>query len=186
MKKLRKKPITIPENVEVKIEEDLVMIKGEKGEIKRKIPKEIKIKREDNRLVILPEVSLKRLERKVRALVGLYYKLLENDIIGVVSGFEKKLEIRGIGYTAELDKEKNLILKLGFSHPVVVKKEEGIEYAVDKNIISVKGIDKEKVGNVAAKIRRIKPPDPYKGKGIRYLNEEVKKKEGKKVVSISK
>ena len=106
-------------------------------------------------------------------------------IQGVTEGFEKKLEIKGVGYRASLEGE-NLDLKVGFSHPVGIKKPAGINFSVEKNIITVSGIDKQLVGEIAAKIRRIRPPDPYKGKGIRYLGEVIRKKEGKKAVTAAK
>jgi len=186
MSKIRKKPILIPENVEVKIENNSLKIKGPKGEIQREIPHKIYLEIKENKLFVLPRGSFKTLSPQIKSILGLYYRIFENDITGIVSGFEKKLEIQGIGFRAQLSDNGDLILKVGFSHPVVVKKEEGVNFSVEKNIITVTGIEKEKVGNLAAKIRRVKPPDSYKGKGIRYLGERVRKKEGKRVVTVTK
>ena len=180
---MRKKLIQIPENVEVKLERNIITIKGPKGEIQRKIPYEIQAEIKENKLFVLPKESFEILSSKMKSILGLYYRIFENDIIGVISGFEKKLEIQGIGFRAEVDNNGDLILKVGFSHPVVIKKEEGINFSVEKNIITVAGIEKEKVGNLAAKIKKVKPPDPYKGKGIRYLGERIRKKEGKKTIA---
>ena len=196
MSKIRKKPILIPEDVELKIENNSLKIKGPKGEIQRKIPQEIRLEIKENKLFVLPlasreihpsgrDRSFEALSPKIKSLFGLYYRIFKNDITGVISGFEKKLEIQGIGFRAQLNNDGDLVLKVGFSHPVVVKKEEGVSFSVEKNIIKVCGIEKEKVGNLAAKIRRVKPPESYKGKGIRYLGERVRKKEGKKVVTVS-
>lgn len=180
---ISKKPILIPEKVELKQEESFLKIKGPKGEIKRKISPEIRLEIRGNKLFVLSRESFEILPPKIKALLGLYSRILKNDITGVVSCFEKKLEIQGIGFGAQLDSHGNLVLRVGFSHPVIIKKEEGISFSVEKNIITVSGIEKEKVGNLAAKIRKVRPPDVYKGKGIRYLGEKVRKKEGKKVVA---
>jgi large subunit ribosomal protein L6 len=110
--------------------------------------------------------------------------LLANMVKGVNEGFEKKLEIKGIGYKASMEGE-DIVLKVGFSHPVNIKKPEGIDFSVEKNIITVSGINKQLVGQTAAKIKKVRPPDAYKGKGIRYLGEEVRKKEGKKAATTS-
>lgn len=185
MSKIRKKLILIPEGVELKIEDNFLNIKGPKGEIQRKIPHEIHLKIKENKLSVLPRESFETLSKKIKSILGLYYRIFENDITGVISGFEKKLEIQGIGFRAQLDDNGDLLLRVGFSHPVIIKKEEGVNFSVEKNIITVTGIEKEKVGNLAAKIKRVKPPDSYKGKGIRYLGERVRKKEGKKVVKVT-
>ena len=196
MSKIRKKPILIPEDVELKIENNSLKIKGPKGEIQRKIPQEIRLEIKENKLFVLPlasreihpsgrDRSFEALSPKIKSLFGLYYRIFKNDITGVISGFEKKLEIQGIGFRAQLDDNGDLLLRVGFSHPVIIKKEEGVSFSVEKNIITVTGIEKEKVGNLAAKIKRVKPPDSYKGKGIRYLGERVRKKEGKKVVKVT-
>ena len=123
--------------------------------------------------------------RKIKALWGTFRQLIFNMVEGVTNGFEKKLEIVGVGYKASLDKN-DLVLEVGFSHPVRIECPEGIKFSVEKNIISVSGIDKELVGKIAAKIREVKPPDPYKGKGIRYLGEVIRQKLDKKAITTAK
>lgn len=185
MSKIRKKSILIPKDVKLTIEGNSLKIEGPKGEIQKEVPHKIYLEIKEDKLFVLPRESFETLSQKVKSILGLYYRIFENDIIGVVSGFEKKLEIQGIGFMARLENNGDLFLKVGFSHPVVIKKEEGLSFSVEKNIITVAGIEKERVGNLAAKIRRVKPPDPYKGKGIRYLGERVRKKEGKRVVTVT-
>jgi len=123
--------------------------------------------------------------KNVKALWGLYRSLINNMIVGVTQGYEKKLELRGIGYKASVDGQGNLVLEVGYSHPVTIQKEEGIDFAVEKNIVSVKGIDKQKVGEMAARIRKVRPPEPYKGSGIRYLGEKIRMKLGKKAAGAT-
>lgn len=178
MSRIGKKPIKIPEGVEVKIEGDLVTIKGPKGELSRKIRPEIKVEKKEGKLQVSPKINTKN----TKAFWGLTRSLLANDIKGVTQGYEKKLVIEGLGYKAELQ-GKDLVLRVGFTHPVKISPPEGITFSVDKNIISVSGINKELVGQMAAKIRKVRPPEPYKGKGIKYLGEIVKRKPGKKVVT---
>ncbi len=205
MSKIHKKPILIPKNVEIKIEDKIVKIKGPKGEIQKEVSRKSHLEIKENKLFVLPPAegslrprsevsearpdgrreSFKTLPPKIKSILGLYYRIFKNDISGVVSGFEKKLEIQGIGFRAQLENNGDLLLKVGFSHPVIIKKEKGLSFSVEKNIITVAGIEKEKVGNLAVKIRRVKPPDPYKGKGIRYLGERVRKKEGKRVATVT-
>ena len=180
MSRIGKKPIEIPKGIEVKIEEDLVKIKGPKGELSRKIRPEIKVEIKDEKILVSPQIETK----KTKAFWGLTRTLLANNIKGVIEGYEKKLQIEGLGYKAEIEGE-NLILRVGFSHPVEIKAPSGIKLSVDKNIITIFGIDKELVGQVAAKIRKVKPPEHYKGKGIRYLGEIVKIKPGKKVATAA-
>jgi large subunit ribosomal protein L6 len=179
MSRIGKKPIDIPQNIEVKIEGQDVLIKGPKGEFKREIPEEISVVKEDNVL----KVSLKRKTKKGPALWGLTRTLLFNCIKGVTEGFEKKLELRGIGYKSSLLNDKLLKLEVGFSHPVEINVPEDLAVSVGKNIITISGIDKQKVGQFAAEIRRVRPPEPYKGKGIRYFGEHVRIKEGKKATT---
>ena len=181
MSRIGKKPIGIPQGVEVKIEDSKIIVRGPKGELSRSIRPEIEASVKEGKVLIVPRKETK----ETKALWGLTRALIANFVLGVTEGFEKKLEIRGIGYRASMEGE-DLGLKLGFSHPVTVKKPEGISFSVDKNIITVSGIDNQLVGEVAAKIKRLRPPDPYKGKGIRYLGEAVRKKEGKKAVTAAK
>ena len=177
MSRIGKKPILRPENVEVKIEGNLVIAKGPKGELTKKIPPEMKVELKDRKILISPCLQTK----KTNALWGLTRALIFNLVKGLTEGFEKKLEIEGIGYKA-LVQDNKLILSLGFSHPIEIKAPEGIKFQVEKNIITVSGLDKELVGQVAASLRARKKPEPYKGKGIKYLGEIVRRKAGKKAV----
>lgn len=181
MSRIGKKPIVIPDNVAVKIEGNLIMVKGPKGELSKKIPPEIKIELKDRQIVVLPVLQIK----KTDSLWGLTRALIFNLVKGVTEGYEKKLEIEGIGYKALVQGNK-LILSLGFSHPVEIEAPEGIKFQVEKNIITVSGPDKELVGRVAANIRAKKKPEPYKGKGIKYFGETVRRKAGKKAVAVEK
>jgi len=177
MSRVGKKPIDIPEGVEVKIEGQKVTVKGPKGELSRSFREEISVEIKDGKVVVSPKIQTK----KTKAFWGLTRSLIFNMIEGVTKGFEKKLEVEGLGYSASLEGE-DLVLKVGFSHPVKVKKPKDITFKVEKNVITVSGIDKELVGQIAAKIRSIRPPEPYKGKGIRYMGEEIRRKVGKKAV----
>ncbi|XOB41601.1 MAG: 50S ribosomal protein L6 [Candidatus Nealsonbacteria bacterium] len=176
MSRVGKKPILIPERVEIKIENQKVIIKGPKGELEREIRPEIRVELKEGKIFVLPKIETK----KTKAFWGLTRALLANAIEGVTAGYEKKLQIEGLGFRASLEGD-NLVLQVGFTHPVKLKTPEGIKFSVEKNIITVSGINKELVGQVAAKIRKVKPPEPYKGKGIRYLGEVIRKKVGKKV-----
>ena len=180
MSKIGKQPIDIPEGVEVDIKDRQILIKGPKGELKRQIAEEVRVEIKDSQLIVSPIVE----NKKANALWGLTRALLFNMVRGVTEGFEKVLEIEGVGYRAALEGNK-LILSLGFSHPVEVETPEGISFAVDKNKIKVSGIDKELVGRVAANIRALKKPEPYKGKGIRYEGEVIRRKAGKKAVAAA-
>jgi len=177
MSRIGKKPILIPENVEVKIDDSRVTIKGPRGELQREVRPEIRIEKKDREIIVEPKKETKR----TAAFWGLTRTLVFNMVKGVTDGYEKKLQIEGLGYKANLEKE-DLVLQVGYSYPVKLKKQEGISFSVEKNIITVLGSDKELVGQMAAKIRKIRPPEPYKGKGIRYVGEEVRRKVGKKVV----
>ncbi len=178
MSRIGKKPISIPENVEVKVEDSKVTVKGPKGELSREIRPEIKVEIKDKEILVAPQKETKR----TKAFWGLTRALIANMIKGITEGFEKKLEIQGIGFRANLEGE-DLVLYVGFSHPVKVKAPEGVKFSIEKNIITVSGIDIERVTQTAAKIRKTKPPEPYKGKGIRYVGEEVRRKVGKKAVT---
>ena len=178
MSRIGKKPIPIPEDVEVEITDSTVKVKGPKGELQREILSEIKVEKKGREILVMPGQETKR----TKAFWGLVRALIFNMVKGVKEGYEKKLEIEGVGYRAKLEGE-DLVLQVGFSHPVKIKQEEGIKFSVEKNIITVLGIDKELVGQVAAKIRAVRPPEPYKGKGIKYLGEYVQRKAGKKVAS---
>jgi large subunit ribosomal protein L6 len=177
MSRIGKLPITIPEGVEVNIKEGEVSCKGPQGQTNLEMDSRIKIEKEESVL----KVSLVN-ENDDRAVWGTYRQLINNMLLGVSEGFEKKMEIVGVGYKAQAQGDK-LVLNVGYSNPVEIKAEEGIKFAVEKNIIIVSGIDKHKVGQVAAKIRAVRLPEPYKGKGIRYIDEHVRKKAGKKAVA---
>jgi large subunit ribosomal protein L6 len=175
MSRIGKKPITIPAGVEVKIEATEIIVKGPKGELKQKIHPLVKIEKKDNQIllnIVNPD------EKKQKALWGLFGSLVKNMIEGVQHGYEKKLEVVGVGYRVALKGDK-ILLNLGFSHQVEFEVPKGITPVVEKNIISLSGIDKQLVGETAARIRRIKKPEPYLGKGIRYFGEIIKKKVGK-------
>lgn len=178
MSRIGKQPISIPENVEVKVDNDFVIAKGPKGELKNQIRPEIKVEIEGKNIKFTPIIF----NKGTQALWGTYRSLIANMIQGVTEGFEKKLEIQGVGYRANLE-DKDLVLSLGYSHPIAVKVPQGIEFKVEKNIITVSGIDKQLVGQIAAEIREKRKPEPYKGKGIRYQGEVVRRKAGKKAVA---
>ena len=178
MSRVGKKPIEIPEKVEVKIEGQKLTASGPKGELSLEIRPEIKVKKKEGKILISPQKQTKR----TGAFWGLFRSLIFNVIKGVTEGYEKKLEIQGIGYRAALEGE-DLVLQVGFSHPVKIKCPEGIKFLVERNIITISGTDKGLVGQAAAKIRKIKPPEPYKGKGIRYVGEVVRRKAGKKAAT---
>jgi large subunit ribosomal protein L6 len=169
-------PIDVPTQVTVNIKDGEVAVKGPKGELKRQINPEMSVALANGKL----NVSRPTDTKTHRALHGLTRSLLANMVEGVTKGYEKSLEVSGVGYRVEKD-GANLVLRIGFTHPVVVKPEPGINFDVDaKNVgIKVSGIDKELVGQTAAEIRNVRPPDAYKGKGIRYAGEKIKLKPGK-------
>lgn len=176
MSRIGQLPVVIPAGVDVKIKGTHVQVKGPKGELHHTFPSDMAISIEDG------EVSVKRPsdERTHRALHGMTRSLINNMVIGVSQGFSKELEVNGVGYRAELD-GKDLVLIVGYSHPVKIEPPEGIEFEVDTRTrqIIVKGYDKQVVGHVAANIRKVRPPEPYKGKGIKYLDERIRRKAGK-------
>lgn len=178
MSRIGKKPILIPQGVDVKIDGRDVSVKGPKGELQMKVPFDIKAEIKDGQISV---TALKE-SKSASALWGTIRVLISNMIEGVTKGYEKKLEVQGVGYKANLEGE-NLVMSLGFSHPVKFEREKDISFSVAKNIITISGPDKERVGQLAAKIRAKKPPEPYKGKGIRYVGEYVRRKAGKKVVA---
>jgi large subunit ribosomal protein L6 len=175
MSRIGQKPIEIPTGVGLKVAGSQVEVKGPLGVLNQEIRPEIKVKTEGNQ-VLVARVNNTKL---ARSLHGLTRTLIANMILGVTEGFKKDLEIQGTGYRVKLEGDK-LVFSLGFSHPVVFESIEGIKFEVaDERKITVSGINKILVGNVAAKIRKIRPPDAYKGKGIRYQGEEIKLKPGK-------
>ncbi len=162
-------------------DEDMVLRKIE--EIVKELPEGIDVKIEENQIIVFPKEKDK-LTKKIKSNWGLVRAVLANATVGVSNGFEKNLEIEGVGYKANME-GKNLVLDVGFSLPIKIESPAGIEISVKKNLIIVSGIDKELVGQVAAKIRRVKPPEPYKGKGIKYQGEYIKRKAGKKVAGAA-
>ncbi len=175
MSRIGRKPISLPASVEVIIENGVVTVKGPKGVLSQSIPEDIAIEKQENELLVTRPSDVKR----HRAMHGLARALVANMVTGVTTGFEKKLEMVGVGYRAQMQGSK-LVLNIGFSHPVEIDPPQGIEFEVPAlTKITVKGIDKQLVGNTAADIRAIRKPEPYKGKGLRYENEVVRRKAGK-------
>lgn len=175
MSKIGKQPITVPAGVEVSVRGQVVKVKGPKGELTRKLEREIKPEVVNGEIVVKPVSN----SRTARQLWGLNRTLISNMLAGVTAGFKKDLELVGIGYRAE-KKGEGISLSLGFSHPVEFKPPEGVTLEVpERTKIVVSGIDKQLVGQTAARIRHLRPPEPYKGKGIRYAGEVIKKKAGK-------
>lgn len=176
MSKIGKKLIIIPDNVETKVSGGLLELKSGSGNLSLKIPQDIKIEIKDKNIIFMPENDL----RSTRVNWGTIRSLTNNAIIGLTQGFSKILQIEGIGYRANMEGE-TLVLSLGLSHPVKFISPRGIKISVEKNTIKISGFDKTLVGEVAAKIRAFKKPEPYQGKGIRYEKEIIRRKEGKKV-----
>ena len=180
MSKIGKKPIAIPEGGSIKIENNSILVKGPKGELTKPITEGVDVVIDGS----LVKLSPKGEDKNNSARWGLQRALIANMVIGVTSGFEKILEFQGVGYKANV-KGKDLELGLGYSHPISIIGVEGIIFSVEKNSIKISGIDKELVGKVAAEIRSKRFPEPYKGSGIRYRGEIIKKKAGKKAVASS-
>lgn len=175
MSRIGRLPIEIPAGVEVKLDGSVVSVKGPKGELSLTVAQPIEVKVEEGQVLVTRPDD----ERESRALHGLTRTLISNNIIGVTAGYTKDLEVVGTGYRV-MAKGSDLEFALGFSHPVNVAAPEGITFKVDgQNKISIQGIDKQLVGETAANIRKIRPPEPYKGKGIRYAGEQVRRKAGK-------
>jgi large subunit ribosomal protein L6 len=169
-------PVELPEGVEASVSGTRVIVKGPKGELERTFRPELTIKLEDGVITVERSSDLP----KVRALHGLTRALIDNMVQGVSQGFEKVLQVEGVGYRPSLQ-GSDLVLNVGYSHPVTIEPPPGIEFEVDERprLIKVQGADKELVGQVAAEIRKVRPPEPYKGKGIRYFGEIVRRKAGK-------
>ena len=176
MSRIGKKPIEIPEGVTATLAGEVLNVTGPKGELKREINRNVRIEIKDGKILVLSEKG---------NLWGLYRALVSNMVEGVSKGFEKKLEIEGVGFKAMADVE-GLTLNVGFTNPVKIKKPEGIDFLVEKNVITVSGINKELVGHVASLVRKAKKAEPYKGKGIKYQGEKIRRKEGKKIVAAKK
>ncbi len=174
MSRVGKKPIPVPEKISITYNDRLLSVKGEKGTLTRKIHPDVDLKIEKG----LVTVCIDRSDKKTRALWGMTRALVANMVTGVSSGFERALEINGLGYRAEL-KGKGIDFHLGFSHTIEFPLPEGITAKMDKNIIRLFGIDKDLLGHTASAIRRLRPPEPYKGKGIKYAEEHIQRKAGK-------
>jgi len=175
MSRIGKQPIDLPSGVEVKMEQGSIAVKGPQGQLERPIPAMIEVTLEDHQILVN-----KKLESKQsRALHGLMRTLIFNMVKGVAEGFQKQLVVSGLGYRVQMQ-GKNLQLAIGYSQPVIVSPPTGIEFEVgQRNLITVRGANKEQVGQVAAEIRRLRPPEPYKGAGIAYANETIRRKVGK-------
>lgn len=187
MSKLAKKPITIKEGINVILENDIIKVSGPKGNLSFRIPHGVDVKLADGRLAVSlkDSTSLRfglqkssRSNQELGASLGLTRAIISNMVTGVLTGFEKKLELSGVGYRAQVQ-GPDLTVSVGFSHPVKIKAKNGLSFSVSENIITVKGVDKDMVGNMAARIRSIRPPEPYKGKGIKYDQERIRRKVGK-------
>jgi len=183
MSRVGKKPIQITPGVETRIESpspgaQKLVVKGQKGELSLSIPKEVRVEQKEGKIFVFPQIESK----KTKAIWGLVRALIANMVLGVNTGYEKKLEIEGVGYSAQM-KGQDLELKVGYINTISVKAPQGIKFSVEKNQITVSGIDKELVGQVAAKVRKVKPTEPYKGKGIKYFGEVVRRKVGKRVTA---
>ena len=175
MSRIGKMPIAVPAGVTVEVaENNKVTVKGPKGTLTRVFPAEISFSQEDGQI----EVKRPDDQKKTKALHGLSRSLLNNMVIGVTEGFEKKLEVNGVGYRASVEGNK-LVLNVGYSHPVEMPLPDGIKAEVNDKKITISGIDNQKVGQFAAEVREKRPPEPYKGKGIKYMDEHIRRKEGK-------
>jgi large subunit ribosomal protein L6 len=175
MSRIGRQPIPVPGGVEVKIDGRAISVKGPKGELSHTVAEPIEVKLEGGEIMVARPSD----ENTARALHGLTRALLSNMVLGVTQGYTKTLEIVGVGYRVQA-KGSNLEFSLGYSHPIVVEPPDGITFKVERpTVFSVEGIDKQKVGEVAANIRKLRRPDPYKGKGVRYQGEQIRRKVGK-------
>lgn len=180
MSKIGKMPIIIKDGINVTVDKQQVTVKGTKGQMKFTVPSGIAVIMQDGKLVFSQD---EKNSPVTRSLYGLSRAMLANMVKGVDGGFQKKLELVGVGYRAQMQ-GTDLQLSLGFSHPVKIKAKSGITFSVAENIISVSGVDKAMVGEVAAEIRAIRPPEPYKGKGIKYVGEYIRRKAGKAAKAV--
>jgi large subunit ribosomal protein L6 len=175
MSRIGKKPVTIPKGVTLQLEDHTVAVKGPKGELRRTLHEEMQLALDKDQFTVVRPSE----EQKHKALHGLTRTLVQNMVDGVSKGFSKSLEIQGVGYKAEA-KAYGVNLIVGYSHPVKYEAPKGIKISVDNNVnVKIEGADKELVGQVAAELRSVRPPEPYKGKGIRYVGEQVRRKAGK-------
>ena len=177
MSRIDKNPIIIPEKTEVSMSSGVVSVKGPKGSLQRAFNSDVSIKIEGKDI----SFSLTKENKQTKALWGTYASHIKNMVKGVNEGFEKKLILEGVGFKSQVSGNK-LVLALGFSHPVEVEVPQGLTVKAEKNVLTIAGIDKELVGSFSAKIRALKKPEPYKGKGFRYFDEVIRRKQGKKSV----
>jgi large subunit ribosomal protein L6 len=174
MSRIGKKPVTIPGGVNIALKDGTIAVKGPKGELKRPLPEGVTVKVDKTEVTVTRESD----EGAIRARHGLVRALINNMVEGVTKGFERKLEINGVGYKAEVAGDK-LNMALGYSHPVVYQLPKGVTAKVEKNVITLAASDRDVLGQTAAKVRSFRPPEPYKGKGIKYMEEVIKRKVGK-------
>ena len=176
MSRIGRQPVPVPQGVQVKIDGNRVLVKGPRGELTREFDPDMQIELQDGSIVVSRPTD----QRQHRALHGLTRALLSNMVTGVTEGFRRQLEIQGVGYRAEMAGD-NLVLHLGYSHPIEVEPPADVVFSLEARtkVITVEGIDKEVVGQLAANIRGMRPPEPYKGKGVRYLGEHIRRKAGK-------
>lgn len=175
MSRIGKQPIILPDEVEAKLDDSVLTVKGPKGELKQEIHPSVSIEQKENKITVTvkkPDV------KEQRSLWGLFRKLIANMVVGVTEGFTKQLEVNGVGFKAAIQ-GKVLNLQLGYSHPIDYTFPDGIDITVEKNLITVSGLNKQQVGQTAAEIRAFKKPEPYKGKGIKYTDEIIRRKVGK-------
>jgi large subunit ribosomal protein L6 len=180
MSKIGKKPVEVKLGVNVSITGQTVAVSGPKGQLSFVIPAGIKAEVKEGQILV---TQAKKNDVETNALFGLTRAMLNNLVKGVSEGFEKKLELSGVGYRAQ-GTGNTLTLSVGFSHPVVIKADQGITFTVEENIITISGADKVMVGDVAAKVRAVRPPEPYKGKGIKYVGERIRRKAGKAAKAV--
>jgi large subunit ribosomal protein L6 len=179
MSRIGKLPVELPDKVEVEVAGHQVKVSGPKGSMARSFPSSVQVEIKDGKV----QLSLKGKSKQAKSVFGTTRAHIANMVIGVSQGWKKQLELVGTGYRAEVT-GKDLVLTVGYSHPVKVEASEGIGFSVEKTIITIEGVDKELVGQVAAKIRDVRPPEPYKGKGIKYVDEVVRRKAGKAAKTV--
>jgi large subunit ribosomal protein L6 len=176
MSRIGKQPVKIPPGVSIELQGRLCRVRGPKGELSAELPQAVRVKIEDG----ICRVERDREDRVARSMHGLAQRLIANMVEGVSGGFKKSLEIVGVGYRAELRNPRQLFLTLGYSHPIVFQLPDGVSATVERQtLVTLEGADKQRVGEVAAMIRRLRPPEPYKGKGVRYVGEVLRRKAGK-------
>ena len=175
MSRIGKLPITMPSGVAIKQDSDTITVTGPKGELMTPMLPNTTVTADGDQIT----VTRKSDEANDRAIHGLVRQLIANMVTGVSTGFEKRLEMKGVGYRASTEGDKKLVLSVGYSHPVPIMAPDDVSFKVEKNVITISGIDKQVVGEIAAKIRRVRPPEPYKGKGIMYQGERIRRKAGK-------